>query len=68
MSFGTGHHTTTSMMVRRVADMGVEGLRGLDMGCGTGILSVVALKFGAAAMTAVDIDEWACGSAVRAPP
>ena len=62
MSFGTGHHTTTSMMVRRVADMGVEGLRGLDMGCGTGILSVAALKFGAAAMTAVDIDEWACGS------
>ena len=63
MSFGTGHHTTTSMMVRRVADMGVEGLRGLDMGCGTGILSVAALKFGAAAMTAVDIDEWAYANA-----
>lgn len=62
MTFGTGHHTTTSMMVRRIADMDVNGLRGLDMGCGTGILSVAALKFGAAAMTAVDIDEWACGS------
>lgn len=62
MSFGTGHHTTTSMMVRRIADMGVAGLRGLDMGCGTGILSIAAVKFGAAAMTAVDIDRWACDS------
>ncbi len=62
MSFGTGHHATTSMMVRRISEMGVGGLRGLDMGCGTGILSVAAVKFGAAAMTAVDIDEWACGS------
>ncbi len=62
MSFGTGHHTTTSMMVRRITEMGVEGLHGLDMGCGTGILSLTAVKFGAAAMTAVDIDEWACDS------
>lgn len=62
MSFGTGHHATTSMMVRCISEMGVEGLRGLDMGCGTGILSVAAVKFGAAAMTAVDIDEWACDS------
>lgn len=62
MSFGTGHHATTSMMVRLVAEMGVGGQRGLDMGCGTGILSIAAAKFGAESMTAVDIDSWACDS------
>lgn len=62
MSFGTGHHATTSMMVRLVAGMGVDGMRGLDMGCGTGILSIAAVMFGAASMTAVDIDSWACDS------
>ena len=62
MSFGTGHHATTWLMASATLDLGVAGRCGLDMGCGTGILSVAALKFGAAAMTAVDIDEWACGS------
>ncbi len=62
MSFGTGHHVTTALMTRAVTTMGVYGLRGLDMGCGTGVLAIVALKRGAAAMTAVDVDEWACES------
>lgn len=62
MSFGTGHHVTTALMTRAVTAMGVEGLRGLDMGCGTGVLAIVAAKCGAAAMTAVDTDEWACES------
>lgn len=62
MSFGTGHHVTTALMTRAVTSMGVEGLRGLDMGCGTGVLAIVAVKCGAETVTAVDTDEWACES------
>ncbi len=59
MSFGTGHHATTWLMSRAVLDLGVAGRRGLDMGSGTGVLSIVAVKCGAAHMDAVDIDDWA---------
>jgi len=59
MSFGTGQHATTWLMARAVLDLGVAGRRGLDMGSGTGVLSIVAAKCGAARMDAVDIDEWA---------
>ena len=62
MSFGTGHHATTSLMSQTIAQMGVVGERGLDMGCGTGVLAIVALKCGAKEMVAVDIDDWACDS------
>ena len=62
MSFGTGHHATTALMSQTIAQMGVEGLRGLDMGCGTGVLAIVALKCGAQSMVGVDIDDWACDS------
>ncbi len=59
MSFGTGHHATTWLMSRAVLDLRVSGRRGLDMGSGTGVLSIVAVKCGAAHMDAVDIDDWA---------
>ncbi len=59
MSFGTGHHATTWLMSRAVLDMDVAGREGLDMGSGTGVLSIVAVKCGAAHMDAVDIDDWA---------
>lgn len=62
MSFGTGHHTTTALMSRAIADSDLTGCRGLDMGCGTGVLAIVAVKCGAERMVAVDIDEWACDS------
>lgn len=62
MSFGTGHHTTTALMTEAITQIGVAGHKGLDMGCGTGVLAIVALKCGAERMTAVDIDEWACDS------
>ena len=62
MSFGTGHHATTALMSQTISEMGVEGLRGLDMGCGTGVLAIVAMKCGAEQMVAVDIDDWACDS------
>ena len=59
MSFGTGHHATTWLVSRAVLDLGVTGRRGLDMGSGTGVLSIVAAKCGAEHVDAVDIDDWA---------
>ena len=58
MSFGTGHHQTTHMMVQMLIDMEIKGTRVLDMGCGTGILAIVACKKGASSITAIDFDEW----------
>lgn len=59
MSFGTGHHATTWLVSRTILDLDVAGRRGLDMGSGTGVLSIVAAKRGAAHIDAVDIDDWA---------
>ena len=59
MSFGTGHHATTHLMAAALADMELAGLRGLDMGSGTGVLAIVAAMRGAEHVDAVDIDEWA---------
>lgn len=62
MSFGTGHHATTALMSQCIAKMDLRHRRGLDMGCGTGVLAIVAIKCGAERMVAVDIDDWACDS------
>lgn len=62
MSFGTGHHATTALMSQIIVSENLAGQRGLDMGCGTGVLAIVALKCGAERMVAVDIDDWACDS------
>lgn len=59
MAFGTGHHATTWLVSRALLDLNVAGRRGLDMGSGTGILSIVAVKCGASHVDAVDIDDWA---------
>ena len=64
MSFGTGHHATTKMMVQMILNSDLKGKRGLDMGSGTGVLAISACKCGAQAMDAVDIDDFAfenCG-------
>lgn len=58
MAFGTGHHETTSLMMSYLLDMDLRGLRVLDMGCGTGILAILARKLGASSVTAIDIDDW----------
>lgn len=58
MSFGTGHHQTTYLMVRNQMEMNFNGKRVMDAGCGTGILSIMASKLGAAEVDAFDIDEW----------
>ena len=59
MSFGTGHHATTGLMVSALLTMDVAGREGLDMGSGTGILAILAAKRGASHVDAIDIDEWA---------
>ena len=58
MAFGTGNHETTSMMLEYIMEENMEGKNILDMGCGTGILGILASMKGAAKITAIDIDEW----------
>ena len=58
MSFGTGHHATTSQMISEILAHDVAGKVVLDMGCGTSILAILARMRGAARVTAIDNDEW----------
>ncbi|MCW3101871.1 MAG: Ribosomal protein methyltransferase [Bacteroidetes bacterium] len=58
MSFGTGHHHTTQLMIRKLMLLNVKSRPLLDMGCGTGVLAIVASMMGANPIMAVDIDEW----------
>ena len=58
MSFGTGHHETTHMMVQQLIDMDLTNKKVLDMGCGTGILAIYAEMKGANPIDAIDIDNW----------
>jgi ribosomal protein L11 methyltransferase len=59
MSFGTGHHATTSLMMTMMLAMDFRNKKVLDIGSGTGILSILAEKLGASFITAIDIEEWA---------
>ena len=59
MSFGTGHHATTSLILSRLMDMNLKGQSGLDMGSGTGVLAILAVRQGASHVDAIDIDRWA---------
>ncbi|MBE9488003.1 MAG: 50S ribosomal protein L11 methyltransferase [Bacteroidetes bacterium] len=58
MSFGTGHHQTTRMMMESIFSLDVKGKKCLDMGCGTSVLSILAAKLGAESVDAIDIDMW----------
>jgi len=58
MSFGTGHHETTSMMVRYLLEDNFVNCSFCDVGCGTGILAILAEKKGASKIVAIDIDNW----------
>jgi ribosomal protein L11 methyltransferase len=58
MSFGTGHHQTTYLMIKNQLDIDHQNKRVMDAGCGTSILSVMAAKLGAREVEAFDIDEW----------
>jgi len=66
MAFGTGHHQTTYLMIETMLDMKIKGKKTLDMGCGTGILAILAVKMGAAApVHAIDIDPVAVASSIE---
>jgi len=62
MAFGTGNHETTSMMISEILEENLIGKTVLDMGCGTGVLSIIASMRGADTITAIDIDSWAINS------
>lgn len=65
MSFGTAHHPTTHLMLSLIRSLDVKGKRVLDMGCGTGILAILAAKCGAGETLAIDVDEWAYRNALE---
>ena len=58
MSFGTGHHPTTHIMIEQMLDMNFNNKTVLDMGCGTSVLAIFAKQKGAGKTVAIDIDEW----------
>lgn len=58
MSFGTGHHETTHMMIQHILETDLVGKKTLDMGCGTAILAILAEMKGAQPIDAIDIDNW----------
>ena len=58
MSFGTGHHETTSLMIEEILTTDLTGKSVLDMGCGTAVLAILAAKRGAEPVIAIDIDPW----------
>lgn len=58
MSFGTGHHETTHMMIQHLLQLDVKDKKVLDMGCGTGILAIFTEMKGAKPIDAIDIDNW----------
>ena len=58
MSFGTGHHQTTQLMMKNALEIDMSGKSVLDVGCGTGILGILASKLGAKSVLAIDIESW----------
>ena len=58
MSFGTGHHATTQLMMNQMKDMDLTGKSVLDFGTGTGVLAILAEMLGASHVLAIDNDEW----------
>lgn len=59
MSFGTGHHATTALMIEQMLDIPMSGLEVVDYGSGTGVLAILAERLGAEHIVAIDNEEWA---------
>lgn len=59
MSFGTGHHATTALMVEAMLDVQMKGASVLDFGSGTGVLAILAVMLGVKRVVAIDHEEWA---------
>ena len=65
MAFGTAHHETTSLMLELILDNDFSDKKVLDMGCGTGVLAILASMVGAKDITAIDIDKWSYDSTLE---
>ncbi len=65
MSFGTGHHETTHLMVQHLLKLDLQNKKVLDMGCGTAVLAILAEKLGAQPIDAIDIDPWSYENALE---
>lgn len=65
MSFGTGHHATTWLMIEAMSELALEEMEVFDFGTGTGVLAILAVQMGAAAVTAIDNDEWSIDNAAE---
>lgn len=63
MSFGTAHHQTTSLIINFISKEEIAGKRIMDMGCGTGVFAILAMKMGAESAKGIDIDIWAAENA-----
>lgn len=64
MAFGTGNHATTASMLRLIKTVSPKGMSVIDMGCGSGILGIYAMKLGAKECFAIDFDEWSVRNAI----
>ncbi len=65
MSFGTGHHATTYLMIELMEIIDFKNKRVIDFGTGTGILAILAEKCGASNIVAIDYDEWSIKNALE---
>lgn len=65
MSFGTGHHATTYLMISYLLDANVKNKDVLDMGSGTGVLAILAKVLGANQVHAIDIEQWAYDNTIE---
>ena len=65
MSFGTGHHPTTHLMIQQMLEMDFQDKTVLDMGCGTSVLAIFAKQKGAGRTVAIDIDEWSVENSIE---
>lgn len=65
MSFGTGHHATTYMMIEQMEALDFAGKKVVDFGTGTAVLAILAEKMGAASIYAIDYDEWSIENSIE---
>ena len=65
MSFGTGHHETTQLMLEEILEIPCEGKTVVDCGCGTGVLAILAGKRGAKKIKGFDVEHWACENTIE---
>lgn len=63
MSFGTGHHATTQLVMLTMRDINLKGKHVFDFGTGTGVLAILAEKLGASSVLGIDNDEWSVENA-----